>query len=53
MCGGEFTKLEKCEYCGKFFCREDYPKHMEFERRHAGMAEEQGKLWRKRRDAPE
>jgi hypothetical protein len=52
-CGLEFPKLEKCEYCGKLFCHDDYPAHMAFERRHQGMAEDEGKLWRKRRDSPE
>jgi len=35
------------------FCEEDYPKHMAWERRHVGLAEEEGKFWRKRREAPE
>ena len=52
-CGKELPKLEKCQYCGQEFCEEDYPKHMAWERRHAGIAEEEGKFWRKRRDAPE
>jgi hypothetical protein len=52
-CDGEFAVLEKCEYCGRLFCHEDYPKHMAFELRHKGIAEEEGKLWRKRRDAIE
>jgi predicted amidophosphoribosyltransferase len=52
-CSREFEELEKCEFCGKLFCHEDYPTHMGFERRHEGIAGEEGKLWRKRRDTPE
>ena len=52
-CGREFAKLEKCQFCGKLYCKEDYTLHMAWERRHEGMAEEEGKMWRKRRDAPE
>jgi len=52
-CGEEFEKLEKCEYCGKLFCSDDYVPHMAFERRHEGIAEDEGKLWRRRRDSPE
>jgi predicted amidophosphoribosyltransferase len=51
-CGKELPKLEKCQYCGNEFCEEDYPKHMAWERRHAGLAEEEGKFWRERREAP-
>jgi hypothetical protein len=51
-CEKEFGKLEKCEYCGKMFCRDDYPNHMAWERRHQGLAEEEGKFWRKRRESP-
>ena len=47
------AEIEKCEYCAKLFCHEDYPAHMAFERRHQGLAEEQGKLWRRRTNAPE
>jgi hypothetical protein len=52
-CGREFLKLEKCQFCGNLYCEEDYPTHMAWERRHAGIAEDEGKLWRKRRDSPE
>lgn len=51
-CGKEYDKLEKCQYCGKLFCEMDYPKHMAWERRHAGLAEEEGRFWRKRRESP-
>jgi hypothetical protein len=51
-CEREFDKLEKCEYCGKMFCKDDYPNHMAWERRHQGLAEEEGKFWRKRLEAP-
>ena len=51
-CGKEFDKLEKCEYCGDLFCENDYTDHMAWERRHSGLAEEEGKFWRKRREAP-
>jgi hypothetical protein len=49
----EFPKLEKCQYCSNLYCEEDYPTHMAWERRHEGIAKEEGKFWRKRRDAPE
>ena len=52
-CGLEFPKLETCQYCGNAYCEDDYPKHMALERRHAGLAEEEGRLWRKRRQAPD
>ena len=52
-CGREFPKLEKCQYCNNLYCDEDYPTHMAWERRHAGIAEDEGRLWRKRRDSPE
>ena len=51
-CSQEFEKLEKCEYCEKLFCEEDYQQHMAWERRHAGLAEEEGAFWRKRRESP-
>ena len=52
-CGREFSSLEKCQFCGKLFCKDDYLTHMGWERRHEGMAEDEGKLWRKRRDSPQ
>jgi hypothetical protein len=52
-CGRAFEKLEECEYCGKLFCKEDYVQHLAWERRHAGLAEDEGALWRKRRESPE
>ena len=52
-CDNEFEKLETCQYCKKSFCREDYPAHMARERRHAGLAEDEGKLWRRKRESPD
>jgi hypothetical protein len=52
-CDKEFEKLETCQYCKKSFCKEDYPTHMTWERRHKGLAEDEGRLWRKRRESPD
>ena len=52
-CGREFSSLDKCQFCSELFCKDDYAKHMAWERRHEGMAEDEGKLWRKRREAPQ
>ncbi|MGA8905955.1 MAG: hypothetical protein WB661_13215 [Candidatus Bathyarchaeia archaeon] len=55
MCGKEFPmeKLKKCPYCGQLFCEDDYPKHMAWEHRHEGLAEDEAKLWRERREISE
>ncbi|MGA3407153.1 MAG: hypothetical protein ABSD49_15600 [Candidatus Bathyarchaeia archaeon] len=51
-CGKELERLEQCQYCKNFYCKEDYDLHMAWERRHAGLAEDEGTLWRKRRESP-
>jgi len=55
MCGKEFPieKLKKCPYCNQLFCEDDYPKHMAWEHRHEGLAEDEAKLWRERREISE
>jgi len=49
-CGKEFENLEKCQFCAKLFCKDDYPQHMAWERRHAGLAGEEGDFWRQKRE---
>jgi len=49
-CGKEFENLEKCQFCAKLYCKDDYPQHMAWERRHAGLAEEEGDFWRQKRE---
>lgn len=48
-CGKEFPTLQTCQYCDKQFCDDDYIAHMAWERRHEGLAEEQTKLWKRKR----
>jgi hypothetical protein len=52
VCRKDVSKPEKCQFCGKLFCGEDYLQHMSWERRHAGLAEEEGTFWRKKRESP-
>lgn len=48
-CGKEHARLSECQFCHKAFCPDDYTKHMAWERRHEGLAEESSRLWRKKR----
>ena len=49
-CWNESNKLEKCQFCGKSFCEVDYPEHMARERRHEGLAKDEGEFWRQKRE---
>ncbi len=50
-CQKDFPNLRKCEFCGKGFCEDDFLKHMAYERRHEYLAEDQSKLWKKKRQS--
>ena len=47
-CGDASKELVKCIYCGKHFCDAHYADHMAWEHRHAGLASERGRFWRKK-----
>jgi len=49
-CGQESIKLEKCQFCAKSFCDADYPAHMARERRHEGLAKDEGEFWRQKHE---
>ena len=51
-CGREYEHLRKCAYCGKHFCPVHYADHMSWEQRHAGLASERGRFWRKKTAQP-
>jgi hypothetical protein len=48
-CGKEHPSICECQFCHKVFCPDDYARHMAWERRHEGLAEESSKLWRRKR----
>jgi len=48
-CGKEHPRISECQFCHKEFCPDDYARHMAWERRHEGLAEESSKLWRRKR----
>jgi len=41
----------RCEYCGKFYCEEHLATHLAYERRHANLAEDASRMWKRRKSS--